>query len=356
MVISRCRFLYLSLLCGETLKYSPRVLFIAKLGHQYSGQYSYASASGLRNSAQFVVDALNSKGIEAKLVQVVDNNDIDREVHKYKPTHVIIEAFWVVPEKFDVLKKLYPKINWIVRCHSDFPFLATEGIAIEWIKGYLARFVAVAFNCPRTTRDIRDLLVDWHSKSLVVYLPNIYPDINVPRKHHVGALRVCSFGAIRPLKNQLIQAVGAIRYADMRGKRMEFYVNSTRCEQNGDSVLRNLQALFVGTRHSLVEVPWINNHERFLALMSEMDYALCVSLSETFCITAADAVVCGVPLVCSEVPWAIGTSIVKTNDSDEIVERMGKLTGIIGKIAQFRNRESLKNYSKKSLVLWIKYL
>ena len=36
------------------------------------------------------------------------------------PTHVIVEAFWVAPEKFDVLMKIYPHINSSIRNHSDF--------------------------------------------------------------------------------------------------------------------------------------------------------------------------------------------------------------------------------------------
>lgn len=340
--------------------HNPRVLFIAKFGHSYSqcDPYPYTTASGLRNSARFVVDALRHKGIEAKLVQVIDNNGIDRQVSLYNPTHVIIEAFWVVPEKFDVLKALYPKVKWIVRCHSDWTFLANEGIAVEWIKGYVARFVTVAFNSPNITRDVKDLFVNWHSKSLIVYLPNVYPRIDIPRQNHLGRLRVCSFGAIRPMKNQLIQAVGAMRYADITGKRLEFFVNGTRCEQGGNSVLRNIAALFQGTRHTLVEVGWIDDHRRFLHIMREMDFALCVSLSETFCITAADAVSCNVPLVGTDtIPWISGLSSVDDpEDSDQIVAKMQKLSGFWGKIAMSSNRSNLNAYSKKSINIWVKYL
>src|ERR1700686_515277 len=104
-----------------------KVLFILKKNsYGYSGSYGYGM-SGLLNSAQFIVDMLNDNGVEAKLEIVNDNNDIDREVHKYKPDVVVVEALWVVPEKFDVLRKLHPRVKWIVRSHSDFPFLATEG-------------------------------------------------------------------------------------------------------------------------------------------------------------------------------------------------------------------------------------
>ena len=50
---------------------SPRVLFVLK--KQVS--YGYHGASGLRNSAAFVVEMLLNHGISAKLVMVDDNND-----------------------------------------------------------------------------------------------------------------------------------------------------------------------------------------------------------------------------------------------------------------------------------------
>src|ERR1700733_4406094 len=103
-----------------------KLLFIIK---KNSGYGYVHGASGLINSAQFVVDMLNANKGQAKLVTVTDNNDIDRKVFQYKPNVVIIESFWVVPDKFVVLKKLHPGVRWIVHGHSDLPFLAQEGQA-----------------------------------------------------------------------------------------------------------------------------------------------------------------------------------------------------------------------------------
>ena len=94
-----------------------RILFILKYRESDYGSYNndptvekktwaytQGLSSGLLNSAKFVCDMLfDELGYESKLVQVADNNDIDREVTQYKPTHVIIEAYWVVPEKFEIL-------------------------------------------------------------------------------------------------------------------------------------------------------------------------------------------------------------------------------------------------------------
>ena len=91
-----------------------KVLFILKKRKSSHSNYSVVS-SGLFNSANFVSDMLNKNGIESHLVEVIDNNCIDREVTQYKPTHVIIEALWVVPSKFEVLTKLHPNVEWIIR-------------------------------------------------------------------------------------------------------------------------------------------------------------------------------------------------------------------------------------------------
>ena len=76
-----------------------RVLFILKRKEDYCEEhFSHLGLStGLFNSATFVNDMLQEENINTKLVVVVDNNDIDKEVTLYNPTHVIIEALWVVP-------------------------------------------------------------------------------------------------------------------------------------------------------------------------------------------------------------------------------------------------------------------
>jgi hypothetical protein len=54
-------------------------------------------------------------------------------------------------------------------------------------------------------------------------------------------LDVACFGAIRPLKNQLMQGVSAIRCAESIHKTLRFHINASRAEQKGDNVLKNLR-------------------------------------------------------------------------------------------------------------------
>lgn len=348
---------------------APRILFILKRrsGHeQYntdvaSGSYTDDFSSGLLNSVRFLVDMLTEAGIEAKYVQVIDNNCIDREVTQYKPTHAIIEALWVVPEKFDILQRLHPHVEWIVRLHSEIPFLANEGIAMDWITRY-ARYenVSIAANSLIAARDLRRVLAAANAREeKVLYLPNFYPyaaveAMRVRKRRTRGEINIGCLGAIRPMKNNLIQAIAAIEYADSRGLKLYFHINSGRTEQAGDNNLKNIRALFEATRHKLVEHPWMS-HSDFLKLMQQMDLSMCVSFSESFCIVAADGIALGVPTVVSpEIEWASCLSMVRPTDTDDIMRKMKfRLAPILGTVAVWANRIRLCDYCDEARGQWL---
>jgi len=150
----------------------PKILFICKKRKTYgTGPYTHIVSSGLLNSARFVNDMLVENGIDSTIIEVIDNNCIDREVKKHNPTHVIIEALWVVPEKFEILTKLHPKVKWIIRIHSEVPFIANEGIAMDWIFKYL--------NYPKVIVSVNSLraLTEFNAitPKPMLFLPNYYP-------------------------------------------------------------------------------------------------------------------------------------------------------------------------------------
>lgn len=149
-----------------------KVLFITKKKKSSGpGPYGQTISSGLLNSATFVHNMLLANGIDSNIIEVQDNNAIDKFVNEIKPSHVIIEALWVVPGKFEILTKLHPNVKWIIRLHSDIPFLANEGIAIEWIYGYQQfKNVIVSVNSPRIEKELNGIL-----EKPVLYLPNYYP-------------------------------------------------------------------------------------------------------------------------------------------------------------------------------------
>lgn len=339
-------------------KHKIRVLFIVKQRHNAYG--TYGPSFGLVNSCKFIVNALNNHGVESKVVDVVDNNDIDREVTKYNPTHVFIEALWVVPDKFKELIPLHPKIKWYVRIHSKVPFLANEGVAIEWIR----RYDDLSLQFPQLQVSANNLeMLECLEESfgiLGAYHPNIYcPDRYIhtpkmPKPHNV--LNIGCFGVIRPMKNQLIQGLAAIALGNQIGKKIRFHVNADRIEQKGDAVLKNLINSFENSGHELVENPWLN-HDEFIRLVRTMDLGMQVSMSETFNIVAADFVWNNIPLVgSSEIEWLSSLYTADISDIDSIINKLylayyGKKVGL-----QHLNLWNLNDYNNQALKVWLQQL
>jgi len=329
-----------------------RALFILKAGSQYGySGYGNKKSSGLRNSAQFVSDMLVAAGVESKVVIVADNNEIDREVFQYKPTHVFIEALWVVPEKFKILHKLHPKVRWIVRIHSETPFLALEGIAIQWIKSYVNMpHVHVAANSRRMVDDL-----EVATGKDILYLPNYYPgDFKKFESSDSCFLNVGCFGAIRPMKSNLIQGIAALQFARELDMPLRFNINGTRIE-HGDPVLKNLRALFAGEPDAqLIEHNWLN-HEHFVKVVRQMDINLSCSLTESFSIVTADAVAQGIPIVTSqEVGWSDRRSQAHPTDTADIIAKMWD--ALDNKKLVKSNQKRLRKYSAESKKIWLEYL
>jgi hypothetical protein len=343
---------------------TPRVLFVLKLRQQSGGEHSILKHSGLFNSATFVKDMLIKNGYVTDLVQVVDNNQIHAEVTKYNPDIVIIEALWVVPEKFEVLKKLHPNVKWIVRLHSELPFLANEGVAFEWINKYIhQKNVYVSANSDFAQRDLQNYLRSSVHPSVsrkIIFLPNYYPvkksTMHTHRSHNRTTINVGCFGAIRPMKNHLIQAAAAVEYAESKGLTCRFHINSGRVEGKGDTVLKNIRAFFhgLGGRHVLVEHGWLDRRD-FLQVVKEMDIGLQVSMSETFNIVSADFVSENIPMVTSnEIDWMPRFFTAEPTDAKGIADAMGRAL-FYDKYFSWLNlqRRGLNKYVERTEQLWV---
>ena len=353
-----------------------RVLFVLKLrdgpygdGYGWGGECGDKPlSSGLFNSARFVAEMLANNGIPTKLVHVKDGNQIHREVVAFNATDVVIEAFWCPPYKFDDLRRVLPKVRFIVRNHSDMPFLASEGMAIGWSLDYLTKpNVVLAPNSPRMLDDMRFIAAtrrpDWSRAELlrrVPYLPNYYPTPCKPPPLHPddGVLDVGCFGAIRPLKDQLSQAFAALMFAQRIGRYLRFHINGKRIEMNGGPVRKSLDALFRDQPNAeLICHDWLD-HDDFKRLVSMMDLVSCVSFSETFCIVAADAVSEGVPMVCSaQVPWSVRLSQADPTNCRSIEAAMLRAWRWRRSLRYYDpNLISLRRYAAASRRIWLAFL
>lgn len=321
----------------------PLTLFIVKQFYDYDGYGAFST--GLATSAGFMVQMLLNHGHRAALVVATDGNSIDRLVTQNKPAEVILEALWATPTKMGQLIKLHPQVKWTVRIHSEVAFLSNEGSAIAWIKALIQLGVKVAFNSEQTYQDFQAIGI-----APVYYLPNYYP-LRKPRKTCpvAGRLDVGCFGAIRPLKNQLIQAMAAIAYGKSRKVPLYFHMNGVRAEQGGNNNLKNIQALFAGEKNaSLVLHTWMN-HEPFLELTASMNICMQVSLSETFNIVSADAVSMGVPLVGSAaISWLPVRSQADTRSVASIVEALS----IADQTTVVMNSAALEEYIASTVSIW----
>lgn len=345
-----------------------KILFILKRREDYSAPLHSTHRSlstGLFNSVSFLDDMLRDSGVvESNMEVAIDNNCIDRLVTKHRPTHVIIEALWVVPSKFEILSRLHPKVTWIIRLHSELPFIANEGMAMDWIAEY-AKYpnLVIGANAPRMFEEVKIFLrsIGYSGADIckkVTYMPNFYPQGMTKKKFELkdNTINISCFGAVRPLKNHLLQAVAAVKFANKIGCKLRFHINGTRLEMKGEPVLNNLKGMFkhLEGKHELVSHEWMNRDD-FLKLCSTMDIAMQVSFSETFNIVAADQVVQGVPIVISrEVPWAAPIFCADPTNLDDIVCTLHR-TMILSQINVWMHQGRLLKYTNKTRDIWLEY-
>jgi hypothetical protein len=345
---------------------TSRVLFILKRREDYNPiKHSPKGLStGLFNSANFMNEMLNQSGIESEIEVAIDNNDIDRLVTKHKPTHVIIEALWVVPSKFSVLTRLHPTVKWIIRIHSEMPFMAGEGMAMDWIGEYFNfSNIVLGINALRITSEIAAYLQakypDRNYSDKIVYLPNFYPQQYKQKQYQDNKywIDVACFGAVRPLKNHMLQAVAALKFARRMKKQLRFHINVGRIEMKGDPVLNNLRGFFqhlADQGHQLIGHEW-TPREQFLELCASMDMGLQCNFSETFNIVSADLISQGVPVVgSSEIPWSTGLFNARPAESDEIARAMIR-THLFPATNVWLNQRNLTKYTNNTHKIWVDY-
>lgn len=353
-----------------------RILFLLKKNYTSGGEQEGLAKAGLLNSAEFLAKGLHDAfDIDYHIVICEDANSIDKEVYDYKPDICILEALWYTPEKLLEIQKLHRGVLFIVRINSKIPFLALEGMSIGWLKGYQknnkgvrSHNVLISSNNFYTTKDLNAVGIK------TIYLPNLYPTVekrdctivdrlanearftlNLPASRQKKTIDIGCFGAIRPLKNQLIQAFAAIELANNCKLILNFHVNAGRVEQQGEEPLKNIRALFRESGHNLVEHDWLT-HDVFLELLDGMDLALQVSYTESFNIVTADAVSRRVPVVVShDIDWMPNFCKADPNSTKDITDKMNMLLNHRSYVIR-KTIDGLNVYNKRAIREWWEFL
>lgn len=332
--------------------HNERILFILR-----ERLDSYGVTIGLKNSIDFTCLALREKGYNADWRFVIDGNGVDKEVHCHRPRLVVIEALWLQPKKLEELMRLHKHTKWLIRLHSKIPFLSGEGSAIEMIRGYLAlpyqERITVSFNNQEANNDFQLAL-----GIPFTFLPNLYnkPDYATPGWHPDGRLHIGCFGAFRPLKNQLIQAMASLIVANQMHIKLHYHVNSTRIEQKGEAILKNIISLFEGSGHELILHGWLS-HPDFLKLIPKMDVGLQVSYSESFNIVAADFVYSRIPIVVSqEIDWL--PSVCQVKNPNSMLDIADKIEYVLNNrnLTVENSAKGLLKYNKVGFKNWQAFL
>jgi hypothetical protein len=281
----------------------PHVLFL------YRSRQSTGSPVGLGVTALHSVRVLRRLGVRADLVGVWSVADVRAALARHPTiTHCLLEAPWISVADTAELAAAFPSAQFIVRAHSQIGFLQVEAGAIRILRELIhlqdhTLNVAVSANS--------ELLAGFLERTYAgacLYLPNLYDTARVAqrvrRAHEHRKLRIGSFGALRLLKNHTTAAAAALMLARSRHSDLEFWV-SKDADPWGDGILDSLQAMFDGLKWAkLVVNPW-EGWASFRRTVAHMDLCYQLSATETFNVTAADAIAEGVPsVVTPAIAWA----------------------------------------------------
>jgi hypothetical protein len=166
-----------------------------------------------------------------------------------------------------------------------------------------------------------------------------------------GELNVACFGAIRPMKNQLQQALAAMKLADEMKLKLRFHMNGSRIETGGQPVLKNLVAL-LGPH--LIQCDWMELDQLITYLKAEIDIGLQVSMSETFNFVAANYLSAGIPMVVSkEIEWASRFSKTRKDSVEDIARLMKR--ALFWRCLIRHNQRLLEKSSRAAQKDWVKF-
>lgn len=216
-------------------------------------------------------------------------------------THVVINnPRFVSPQQFEEMSRKFIDTEFVQLSHSGLAYLSIDTHGVINIRKVLdmetaLHNVRIAGNNPR--------FVTWINGNFgadCLLLPNLYDIYSfrnpVPARACYNPLRIGSFGAGRPWKNQLVAAEAAVTLSRRLGVNVELWINSGHWDTEGkhNAARKELCEDLPGTR--IVEIGW-QAWPKFRRTVGAMDIMLSPSFDETFCVVVADGIAEGVPSV-----------------------------------------------------------
>lgn len=270
-------------------------------------QHPYVRHTGLGVNAAHTARALSHEGISSAAVIVDDLTGLERVLASAPAVQVVVvQALWFAPEDFKALVGRWPAVQFVVRIHSQFAFLASDSRAGDVFR--LSKSVRLAGNNLRFVRAMRELELECD------YLPNLYP-LGKPPKRKAKVLERLDlglFGAARPQKHHATGAIAAAIVGRRLGLPVRLHINIGR---NEGARWELVQAICAASGMDLVEHPWAPWAE-FLAVAQTMDLGFQLSSSETFNYVTADLASHGIPSVVGEaIEWAPANYVAPIDDA-----------------------------------------
>lgn len=275
-------------------------------------------------------------------------------------THVIVSApSWIQPQDFYELSIDYSNVQFVQLNHSGAAYLSIDKFGIRNIREVAAyqqmtHNIRVAANNERVAKFISQSMgVD------ALYLPNLYDTetfVNPFTPHRVGdVLRIGSFGASRPWKNQLCAAEAAVMIGRALGCDIELFVNSKRPD-GGERMIESREELFHDLPGMKIKyVPWAS-WPQFRDISATMNLLIQPSFDETFNVCTADGIAEGVPSVTtSALEWTPTSWWAHAEDPHDIM-RVGISLLHAPAHAVHEGRALLKKYVSFALHRWSDYV
>ena len=322
---------------------------------------------GLGVAALNNAEYLNSHGTETTVFPVRHNIDIVRSIkeyadeHKYSLTHVVISAPWISTRDMRAIVEYFPLIQFVVVSHSNVGFLQADPQGIHLLRDYIELShkldnLSVGGNSGRFT--------NWLTKAYGTYaalLPNMYPThshllqslIEGVKKEFRDTVKIGSFGAIRPLKNQLTACAAAILMSKSLDRPVEFHLSAGREEGGGNIVLGAIRQMAQDVPNFEVVLDGWCGWPEFRKTVADMDLLIHPSYTESFNMVSADGISQGIPVVGSPaIAWLPKHWKADSDDAVEIAQ-----VGLNLLYGGARDGvTALEEHNQSSLHHWKKYL